>query len=271
MDKKGIVNLNYDELGKTSEAIEEGRASLNRLSLEEEQGRTKGGRRNVEASVVLGRWKRELGENTQECSGSQKTQNENDARKKQEQLLEEWAKKKGIFEKYEDAISKRVLYDNTGTESKIYEGNDLGTIIKITFPYQFSNTLLEFLDNRISLHNYLFPETAYKLIGITKTQRGDIGFIIEQPRIKEDRLQNMDFSNPILMEKYKDELHKRGFALSENDPTTIYNDDYIIEDLHEDNIFIDEKGNFYFIDTVPSLNTSEDEFEGERQYGDNII
>ncbi|MDR3366030.1 MAG: hypothetical protein LBO71_03565, partial [Prevotellaceae bacterium] len=207
INQKGEIN--YGELKRTADEIEAGRASLNRLSLAEERGRAKGGRRNVEASIILGGGERAFSKDTQERGGSQSAQNENDARERQEQLLEKWAREAGIFEEWEEATSKRKLYDSTGTESKVYEGSTPDTVVKIASPYQFSGTPLEFLDNRISLHNHLFPETAYKLIGVTKKGSG-IRFILEQPRIKEGMVQNMDFSNPSLVEKYKAELGRRG-------------------------------------------------------------
>jgi hypothetical protein len=45
--------IDYVELERTANAIERGIACLDRLSLAEEQGRRQGGRRNVEASVLL--------------------------------------------------------------------------------------------------------------------------------------------------------------------------------------------------------------------------
>jgi hypothetical protein len=59
-------------------------------------------------------------------------------------------------------------------------------------------------------------------------------------------------------------MQKRGF---EKVNGVYVNSDYIIEDLHADNVMIDGEGNFHFIDTVSSLNTPEDEFGGSREYG----
>ena len=53
IDKQG--NINYEKLRQISDDIMAGRKFLNRLSLAEEQGRTKGGRGNVEASILLSR------------------------------------------------------------------------------------------------------------------------------------------------------------------------------------------------------------------------
>ncbi|MDR1879233.1 MAG: hypothetical protein LBQ64_06695 [Bacteroidales bacterium] len=273
VEDNNIINekgeIDYGSLRKTADAIERGTACLNRLSLAEERGRTKGNRRNVEASLILGRANAAERRISQESRESQRAKNEDDARKRQEQLLVDWAKHESIFEEYRKA-TQRTLFDLTGTEAKVYKGNNQDTVIKITFPYLFSNTPLEFLDNRISLHNYIFPETAYKLIGIT--QKGNvIAFILEQPLIDFTNMQNMDFTNPEYVEKYKAELEKRGLKMFEKDCTTIYNDDYIIDDIHENNILIDKADNFYFIDTVPQLNTSEKGFGGTREYGNGEI
>jgi hypothetical protein len=42
--------------------------------------------------------------------------------------------------------------------------------------------------------------------------------------------------------------------------------DYVIDDLHADNVIIDGDGNLHFIDPVPSLNTPEEGFGGQRTY-----
>jgi hypothetical protein len=120
INKKGEID--YGKLKEAADAIESGRAALDRLSLEEERGRTKGNRRNVEASLILGRSENNQRKATQERSGSQSAQNENDVREIQEHLLVNWAKNEGIFEEWEDAV-KRKLYDTTGSEAKVYEGN----------------------------------------------------------------------------------------------------------------------------------------------------
>ncbi|MCY7376075.1 MAG: hypothetical protein LH472_08905, partial [Pyrinomonadaceae bacterium] len=51
-DEKG--NINYEELENISIGIERGSVAITRLNEAEERGRSAGGRRNVEASVILG-------------------------------------------------------------------------------------------------------------------------------------------------------------------------------------------------------------------------
>jgi hypothetical protein len=264
-----IYQIDYDKLKQYADRIERGTATLNRLSLAEEIGRLSGGRSNVEASLVLGHSTANQCVATRAGSSSTGKADQHDDRTKQEYLLEQWARHEGIFEDW-DVATKRIPYDLTGTEAKVYQGNTDDTVIKITYPYIFSNTPIEFLDNRVALHNYLFPDTAYKLLGITRKGKA-ISFILEQPRINEPAW-HMDFSNPQQMEHYTSELDKYGFNMLKHDPTVIYNADYVVKDLHEDNILIDECGNLFFIDTVPVLNTAKEGFGGTRKYGNgNII
>ena len=82
----------------------------------------------------------------------------------------------------------------------------------------------------------------------------------------------MDFSNPDLLAKYKADMKKRGFIIDDNKPTKVVNENYIVSDLHENNVFVSDKGNFFFIDTIPRLNTAESGFGGTRKYGSgNVI
>jgi hypothetical protein len=142
INNEGVIN--YDELERTADAIERGIAYIDRLSLAEERGRTKGNRRNVEASVLLGRAYSSQQSIISAKSGESRTEIENAARIEQEHLLETWAKERGIFEEWSVATS-RTLYSSIGTESKVYVGSTQDTVIKITMPYLFDNTPLSFL------------------------------------------------------------------------------------------------------------------------------
>jgi len=92
--KKSIVNeeniinekgkIDYEQLKKTADAIESGFARVNRLSLAEEQGRTKGGRRNVEASLILASDRRAN-------RGRQESNERQELINRQERLLKQYA------------------------------------------------------------------------------------------------------------------------------------------------------------------------------------
>ncbi len=124
------------------------------------------------------------------------------------------------------------------------------------------------MDNRVSLHNYLFPDTAYTLAGFTNTEdftgNKQFAFVVEQPFVQ-GRYINFDKD----LEGFKSALEKGGFTFEvENFKPLLVNKDYIVEDLHQENILVTKQGNFRFIDTVPSLNTKKSKYRGARLYGD---
>lgn len=125
----------------------------------------------------------------------------------------------------------------------------------------YSENPRNFLD-RLSLHNYLFPEDKYELLGFSRKENkndGDFLFIVKQPFIESVR--------KATKEEIKNELVKRGFEhIKRND----YKDkDYILEDISEDNVLIDKNNNYHFIDTRLSLNTK-DYGGGEIIFNDEI-
>jgi hypothetical protein len=62
-----------------------------------------------------------------------------------------------------EAMAASAVDKTAGAEADVYYMPD-GTVTKVV---EHSNTPLEFLDDRISLYNHLFPETSYELIGFT--------------------------------------------------------------------------------------------------------
>jgi hypothetical protein len=269
MTKDG--GIDYDELERTARAVEEGRAVLDRFSLAEEVGRIRGGRRNVEASLLAGRNYSRAREIEQRSTGEQKEVLRYEEKQREARLIERWAKDVGIWEEWDEATTRRPLINSTGLESLVYRDITSNNVIKIIDPYQLSNTLLGFLDNRITLHNYLFPDTTYTLLEVTK--KGDtIDFILKQPFIHGANIQAMNFSNSILVNNYLKNLKKTGLTIEKNYYTIAFNDNYVVHDLHEGNVFINDKGQCFFIDTVPFLNTSDMEYNRTRKYGSgNVI
>ena len=68
-----------------------------------------------------------------------------------------------------DDIKKQSIAQAGGAEADMYF-MPMGNVIKIVEHY---GTPLEFLDDRISLYNYLFPETKYELLGFTDNPYND--------------------------------------------------------------------------------------------------
>lgn len=234
----------YARISKQADRIITGEEYIERLSPSEEEGRVRGGKRNVEATLLL--------------RGEEVTSDEDGFRveeliRKQEKILKDYAKETGIWVD-RDIIEKDWLFVDKGEEAKVY---DDGNYIKKVFDYQFfSLSPLEFIDNRISLHNFMFEETSYELIGFTETNRG-LSFILRQPYI-----QNYS-KTPVSV--IREEMVNNGFNVM--DEKSYYNNNYIVEDLHHKNVLTnDTTGKLYFIDTVVSLNEEGEGYGGKRKY-----
>ncbi|MDL2323438.1 hypothetical protein LJC52_05570, partial [Bacteroidales bacterium OttesenSCG-928-A17] len=255
--------INYENLEEVSRRTESGDTTITRLNPEEEQGRIRGGRKAIEASILSGAARRP-------DRGRLPTTGAETA-KVEESILKKYAEDTSSLLSREDIESMSVRKFPSGQESEVYESKDGENVIKIVNYKMYSETPLEFLDNRISLNNYIFPETAYKLIGFTETKNG-LSFVLEQPFIQGSNLNKFAISVESLVKQQsrvfdhmKDEL---GASMIGTSRTGFYNDNYVIEDLHLNNVKEGADGNLYFIDSVISLNEESDNLGGYRKYED---
>ncbi|GHV69957.1 hypothetical protein FACS1894199_19280 [Bacteroidia bacterium] len=227
-----INSIDYECIEQTANEIAQGYKCILRLPESAEKGRILGGRNAIEASLIVG-----LAEATN------RTEPEVDTLKKlQEIVLEKYANHKHIWFDYETEITENWegVEGRGGQEAEVYRGRE-GFLRKVFDYYQNSDSPLEFLDNRISVHNMLFPETKYELFGFTK-KRDRLQFILEQPFVK-GRNHGRDDFFPQYMEK---------LGYEQIDDTTYYNHFFLLRDLHEANVLKTDKG-FAFIDTIPSF------------------
>lgn len=244
-DGKGGWNYIYKEQNIKNERTEE--IEIKRLSPEEEQGRLRGGSTNVEATKILRGY---------EISDSTEPERIDNLISKQEEILTKYAKENGKWIDY-DKISDKESFGG-GEEAKVFMNEDRVSVTKVYDYKLFSISPLEFLDNRISLHNHLFPDTAYELVGFTNRPDRGFSFIVKQPFI--------DGKNTPVSEISK-ELSKMGFK--DIGGNTYVSDDYIIDDLHKRNVFT-KGGRLFFIDTVISLNEEDEGYGGKRRYNNDI-
>ena len=131
------------------------------LSIEE--GRTLGGIRNIEATEIL-------------------RKNEGANHKEQEKDLIEYAKERGCWFSLRDIEKNWKPLPYAGAESVVYS-DGYGTHVLKVMSYFMSDTPLEFLNNRITLHNTIFPSTAYELVGFcydTREEGEEFCFITKQ-------------------------------------------------------------------------------------------
>jgi len=128
-------------------------------------------------------------------------------------------------------------YVSEGAEQKVYLKNGK-TVLKLNDAIYYISWI-DYLHNLL-LHNYFFPDTAYKLLGFFENNT-EIYAVVEQPYVKATE---------------KTELSIVKQFLSENGFVNTRNNDYlnpdlgiIIEDLHDENV-LTQNGILYFIDTV---------------------
>lgn len=253
-DGKGGWNYIYKEkenhiekVKKYAERIIDKLDTLKRLSPTEEQGRLLSGRRNVEATILIGTDER--------ASDVSKTPEER--KERQEELLEKWAKESGCWIETLPEINPKYFVDR-GAEAKVYKyGNN--NVLKVNNLSQHEEPI-EFLD-RLAIHNALFPETKYTLLGFNRTD-GEFSAIVKQPFIYIGSGNKNTFKNKMLVQA---DMESRGFEYQGGN--MYLNNDYLVEDLHSGNALVDKNGEIFYIDPIVRLNVSGEGYDGKRKFG----
>lgn len=171
-----------------------------------------------------------------------KTDFESKAISKEEQakFLKRYAKGNGLWI---DQLPDESRFLARGGESKVYFEADTRSVIKMNDGIYYA-TWLEFF-NSIVIHNLLFPNTAYSLIGFSDTE--DTFFVLlKQPFVTSD--------DAVDLEDVKKLLAYNGFEnkLRNGIPTNnYYNKELglILEDIHDENVIVNSN-TLFFIDTV---------------------
>ncbi len=128
-------------------------------------------------------------------------------------------------------------YVSEGAEQKVYlKGGK--NVIKLNDAIYYASWLDYF--NNLLLHNYFFPDTAYRLLGF-HNPTATLYAVVQQPFVKATEKTDLQKVNQF--------LQKNGFVNTRN--CDYYNMDLgiILEDLHDENV-LTENGVLQFIDTV---------------------
>lgn len=266
--------LNFDNLNLITNSILDGTKRINSLNREEEQGRKEGGRRNVEASLITKA-------NKKRNSGQQESRRNDGVLERERELLIDYAKQNSCYFNNEKEFKSLVdSYLSSGVESRVYISKDKKHVVKEINPYIMCEDINEFLDNHLSLYNYIFPESKYELIGFRGKLKDDFRIIIKQPFIQGDIVvntipRNENYKSTLLdkrQEIYKDIQERIGKLDPRYSGNGSYvNSNYIIDDVHLKNVMKSTKGTLFYIDVITSLTTNQDYTFGKREYGDNSI
>ncbi len=125
-----------------------------------------------------------------------------------------------------------------GAEQRVYLDDDTRYVIKLNDSVFYAYWLDYFYN--LLIHNYLFPETAYELIGFYK--EGEILHAV----VKQPFIEITEPTNPLLVKEF---LVNNGFQLRKNSDYYHSQAGIILEDLHDENV-LTNKGTLFFIDTT---------------------
>jgi hypothetical protein len=212
--------------------IRYGRKDFIGFTQSEHAGLCKGGAPLIGASIVVSYARRSLttSGNTESSEGSSPANWQID--EEQERLIEEWARAKGLWFEHSESIIEKNFGPMIaqGAEAKVYyrEG-DPSVAKERTSIYSTTNKALE----AIALHNYLFPETAMKVIGFTRDNDSLLRIVLTQPYIRCQRLATKDEIDAMVAEKgFHDNWQGQG--------VNYISERLALEDMHPANVFIDE-------------------------------
>lgn len=158
----------------------------------------------------------------------------------EENALKRWAKEKGLWVE-ETAFNANYgqNYVDAGAEQKVYLKTDGKRVFKINTG-RFHGTWLDFFI-RLIIHQTIFPSTGYTLEGFT-IEKEQFCSVVEQPWVTAKKGASKDEVGKMLLQL--------GFVNTKlND---YYNKEHglILEDLHDENVFVGQEGNLLFVDPV---------------------
>ena len=127
---------------------------------------------------------------------------------------------------------EHTLVLNT-TNKTVYKSNNL-----INSRYLVSNVI-----EKVQIHNKLFPETKYNIIGFTGIDNGES----RTPHI-EVVLKQTYIPNLIKAEPFDINLFMENIGFIQTTPESYVNDKYLVFDLFPRNVLKDNQGNLYVVD-----------------------
>ena len=156
-------------------------------------------------------------------------------KKEQAQLIEAYCNEQSLW--ITDAPGEDT-YLTRGGEARIYLANDLRHVIKLNDAIYYA-TWLEFL-NSIIIHNLIFTNTAYRLLGFLK-QDDNLYIVLEQPFVIATALADLaDIRSFLEFNEFehvrRNDYQNRKLGL-------------ILEDMHDENVIVNSDI-LFFIDSV---------------------
>ena len=211
--------------------IQNGTTNFPRYAIPEHAGLCTAGSALIGASIVASYARASL-EASRDAERGQNGPSNWEIDELQEQLIERWAKAARLWVEDSEEILTNALGPMIaqGAEAKVYYREGDTSVVKERASI-YSTTQKAF--EAITLHNYLFPETAMHVIGFTRDPDGLFRIILTQPYVRCLRLAT------------KEEIDKLAFSKGFRDNWSGQGVNYIsdriaLEDMHPANVFIDD-------------------------------
>lgn len=229
--KEGFANEALQGINNYIKDIQNGTENFFRFNLSEHAGLCKGGAPLIGASIVASYATTSITASS-DATGSKGGPANWEIDAYQEKLIEQWAKAANLWEENSEQILTEEFGPMIaqGAEAKVYYSDGNTSVVKERA--SIYSTTQKALD-AIVLHNYLFPETAMKVIGFTRDNDGLMRIVLTQPYIKCKRLASKEEIDEMVAEKgFRDNCQGQGINYISNHIT--------LEDMHPANVFIDE-------------------------------
>lgn len=175
--------------------------------------------------------------------GKYLSDSERTRRDKESERLVTLAKQNGLFIPLEQTKTLGTKYAKRTGESAVYVNEEAGKVFKVKNPYaksaMKSGVQPEDAIFEHTIHNLLFPETAYTFEGISE-DLGDVRFVLSQQLIRTTKQPTQ--------QQIVDALASRGLVAE--DKYSFGNDLVSVTDVEGDNVLLGENGELYFIDPI---------------------
>lgn len=151
--------------------------------------------------------------------------------------LKRWAINNNCWICNNDVLGK---FSDRGSENEVYMNSSKELVYKLN-DFRYADDNLESFFQRMIIHNKLFPDCAYELVGLAENRDAQICAVISQPFIRADREASI--------EEIAGALALMGF-IPQQDGEYFTNGEVDIFDALPNNVLHGIDGNLYFIDTI---------------------
>ena len=169
---------------------------------------------------------------------------------KKEECLEVWARATGHWHESIADFTSNTTPIGKGTDSDVYLSDDGKSVIKVS-KGKFDNRKFPTDIDQVNLFNYVFPNSAYRILGYGRTADGHFVRYLEQPFV------DFSQSTPLNPEERVEYMRRLGFEPKNEEKTLFSNRKVIVSDLQKSNIVKTRDGNIRVIDADVKLHTKD--------------